>query len=265
MTVSVIIPVHNQLAYTRQCLESVFATDKGVRREVIVIDNASTDGTFSYLRRQSGRLKAIRNTTNLGFARACNQGARAATGQFLCFLNNDTVCRPGWLAALLAAMRTDPRIGVAGSKLLYPDGTVQHAGVVITRENPISPLLIYRGAPGNAPFVNKTRDFQVVTGACMLVRRQVCDTVGGFDEGFINGCEDVDFCLRVRQRGYRVVYVPASVLCHFESRTPGRHTHIPQNRARLHAKWRGKIRVDAAHYYRQDGFNGSPPVLVRPK
>jgi len=259
LAVSIIIPVHNQVAYTRQCLESLFVTTSQIQREIIVVDNASSDGTGPFLKGKAGRLKIITNTINAGFARACNLGARAATGEYLCFLNNDTICRPGWLAKLLAVMQTGPQIGVAGGKLLYPDGTVQHAGVVIARENPITPVLIYRGAPGAAPYVNKTRDFQSVSGACMLVRRRVFELVGGFDEGFINGCEDLDFCFCVRQLGYRVVLVPASVLYHFESRTPGRHKHIPQNRIRLQAKWGGKIKADAAQYYWEDGFRGKAP------
>ncbi|MEW6661081.1 MAG: glycosyltransferase family 2 protein [Bacillota bacterium] len=258
MLVSVIIPVHNQLAYTRQCLNSLFVTENGIRQEVIVIDNASSDGTASYLQEKGRRLKTIRNSTNDGFARACNLGARAAAGRYLCFLNNDTICQSGWLSSLLALIESEPRIGVVGSKLLYPDGTVQHAGVVISGENPIVPVLIYQGAPAKAPYVNKTRDFQAVSGASMLVRRQVFEAAGGFDEGYINGCEDLDFCFEVRRLGYRIVYTPASVLCHFESSTPGRHRYILENRARLQAKWLGKITADAAQYYRQDGFDQVP-------
>lgn len=257
---SVIIPVYNGLAYTRQCLQALRSNTSGVTYEVyevMVINNASTDGTGEYLHRLRPDVRVLTNQTNLGFAKACNQGARAARGQYLVFLNNDTIPQPGWLTAMVAVARRCPCIGVVGSKLLYPDGRVQHAGVVIRQEHPIGTRHIYRGYPASAPQVNKERDFQVVTGACMLVRRSVFEQLNGFDEGYINSYEDVDFCLRVRQAGWRVVYTPRSVLFHYESATEGRHLKDVENFQRLNAQWAGKIKADAHLYYQADST--SPP------
>ncbi|KKM08853.1 hypothetical protein SY88_22400 [Clostridiales bacterium PH28_bin88] len=256
VAVSIIIPVYNCLVYTRRCLHALRSHTAGPSYEVIVIDNASTDGTGEFLARLKPWVKVITNKANLGFARACNQGARIARGGYVVFLNNDTIPSAGWLAALVAVAQRDPKIAVVGAKLLYPNGRVQHAGVVFRQANPIGTRHIYRGYMASAPQVNKERDFQVVTGACMLVRRYVFNSLQGFDEGYVNSFEDVDFCLRVRQAGWRVVYTPRSVLVHHESVSPGRHLKDQENMQRLNARWAGKIKADADLYYRADS---APP------
>ncbi len=252
--VSIIIPAYNGLSYTRQCLQALWQNTSGIPYEVIVVNNGSTDETGDFLAQTGTGVKVIANQANLGFARACNQGAGAARGQYLVFLNNDTIPQRGWLAALVAVVRRDPRIGVVGSKLLYPDGRVQHAGVAIRRERPLGTQHIYKGCPASVPQVNKERDFQVVTGACMLVRRDLFKVLQGFDEVYVNGYEDVDFCLRVRQAGWRVVYTPRSVLIHYESATEGRHRYNMQNLQRLNSRWQGKVKADAGRYYQTDGL-----------
>jgi Flp pilus assembly protein TadD len=184
----------------------------------------------------SGDVQIIRNTENLGFARACNQGAKAAKGRYLVFLNNDTIPRHGWLRALVQEVESHPEVAVVGSKLLYPDGTVQHAGVGFSRIC-FTPYHVYGGFPGDAEAVSRRREFQAVTAACMLVRRHAFEALGGFDEGFVNGFEDVDFCLRVREAGGRIIYQPQSVLIHLESQTPGRKQHEKDNGKRFLERW----------------------------
>jgi GT2 family glycosyltransferase len=209
---------------------------RGHSFEVIVVDNASIDGTADFLAQLNGDVQIIRNDENLGFAKACNQGARAARGRYLLFLNNDTVPLAGWLEPLVAELEMHPDVAVVGSKLLYEDGTVQHAGVAFSRAH-FGPYHIYRGVPGDVPFVNERREYQCVTAACMLIRRETFEAVGTFDEGYVNGFEDVDLCLKIRERGGRIVYQPRSVLFHLESRTPGRHAHEVENSRRLFARW----------------------------
>jgi GT2 family glycosyltransferase len=233
---SIVMPLFNRAELTEQCLVKLAEVTEGASFEMILVDNGSTDGTAAFLAKLGGDVQVIRNAENLGFAAACNQGARAARGRHLVFLNNDTIPLAGWLAPLLAELDADPTVAVVGSKLLYPDETIQHAGVIFSRDLPI-PYHFLAHVPGTFPVVNTRRELQCVTGACMAVRRSVFDAVGGFDEGYRNGYEDVDFCLQVGARGGRVVYQPASALYHLESQTPGRKANDEANTRRLLARW----------------------------
>jgi GT2 family glycosyltransferase/Flp pilus assembly protein TadD/2-polyprenyl-3-methyl-5-hydroxy-6-metoxy-1,4-benzoquinol methylase len=254
MACSIIIPVWNKLDLTAQCLEALARVTTETSYEVIVVDNHSTDGTAEFLASLSGDVQIIRNQDNLGFAKACNQGARAARGKYLIFLNNDTIPLKGWLKHLVSEVEGYPEVGIVGSKLLYEDGTIQHAGVVLNRSEGL-PYHIYKGFPGDSPAVNQRREFQVVTGACLLIRRGLFMELGGFDEGFRNSFEDVDLCLKARERGYRVVYQPRSVLYHLESQTPGRKLHDESNARRLLERWGAHWwLVDEDLRYHTDGY-----------
>ncbi len=233
---SVIIPVWNRCELTRQCVEALAATTGDVSWELIVVDNHSTDDTASFLSALGGDVQIIHNQENLGFAKACNQGARSARGKYLVFLNNDTIPQPGWLKTLVEEAEDDESVGVVGSKLLYPDGTIQHAGVVRSCQD-FLPYHIYKSFAGDHPAVNQRREFQIVTAACLLIRRSLFEEVEGFDEGYLNGFEDVDLCLKVKERKHRVVYQPRSVVVHLESQTPGRKTHDATNAARFFDRW----------------------------
>ncbi len=251
---SVIIPVWNRCELTRDCLTALAKTTEGVSWELIVVDNNSTDGTQAFLSSLAGDVQIIRNQENLGFAKACNQGAQAARGKYLVFLNNDTVPLDGWLRAMVAEVDGHPEVGIVGSKLLYGDGTVQHAGVVFLRSQ-LSPYHIYSKASADLPAVNVRRECQVVTGACMLIRRKLFEEIGGFDEGFRNGFEDVDLCLKAREKGFRVVYQSRSVLYHLESQTPGRKLHEEENSKRLRERWGSHWWLaDEDLHYHADGY-----------
>jgi GT2 family glycosyltransferase/radical SAM superfamily enzyme YgiQ (UPF0313 family)/tetratricopeptide (TPR) repeat protein len=251
---SIIIPVFNKLELTRQCLTTLASITTMPEYEVIVVDNASSDGTAEFLTELGGDVQVISNPENYGFAVACNQGANAARGEFLLFLNNDTIPTDGWLNALVDEVERHPDVAVVGSKLLYEDGTIQHAGVAFSRIV-FTPYHIYRKFPADSPMVNRRREFQCVTGACMLVRRDVFEQAGRFDEGFKNGFEDVDLCLKIRERGWRIVYRPDSVVYHLESQTPGRKTHDRDNARRLLERWSGKWWIpDEDALYLSDGL-----------
>ncbi|MEK7350974.1 MAG: glycosyltransferase, partial [Nitrospirota bacterium] len=251
---SIIIPVFNKFDLTSQCLTTLAAVTTMPEYEVIVVDNASTDGTAEFLASLGGDVQVIRNPENYGFAVACNQGAKAASGEFLLFLNNDTIPTEGWLNALVDEVERHPDVAVVGSKLLYEDGTIQHAGVAFSRIV-FTPYHIYQKFPADAPMVNRRREFQCVTAACMLVRREVFEQVGRFDEGFKNGFEDVDLCLKIRERGWRIVYRPDSVVYHLESQTPGRKIHDTDNGRRLREKWAHKWWIpDEDLLYLSDGL-----------
>ncbi len=251
---SIVIPVWNKVDLTRQCLEALGPATEDVPFEVIIVDNGSTDGTSQLLNSLGGDVRIITNQTNLGFAKACNQGAAAATGEYLVFLNNDTIPLKGWLSALVEEVRQRPDIAIVGSKLLYRDRTVQHAGVAVDRLS-MTPYHIYRGFPDDHPAVNKRRELNAVTGACLLIRKDVFEEVQGFDEAYVNGFEDVDLCFKVREKGRRIVYQPRSVLYHLESQTPGRKAHDLPNAVRLSRRWgRNWWLVDDDSLYLEDGY-----------
>lgn len=256
-TCSIIIPVWNKLELTKQCLVALGPATEDVTFELIVVDNHSTDGTPEFLASLGGDVRIITNEANLGFAKACNQGAKVATGSYLMFLNNDTIPLKGWLRALVDEMHSNPDVAVVGSKLLYENDTVQHAGVAIDRLN-MTPYHIYAGFASDHPAVNKRRELNAVTGACFLIRGSVFSEIGGFDEGFINGFEDVDLCLKVREKQGRVIYQPKSVLYHLESQTPGRKQHDQANGRRLNQRW-GHCwwLIDDDSIYAGDGYKSS--------
>ena len=240
---SIIIPVFNKVDLTQQCLMHLADVTKNIFYEVIIVNNHSSDGTAEFLETLDGDMKVISNQENLGFSRACNQGARVAKGKYLVFLNNDTIPRPGWLASLIHEVESHEEVAVVGSKLLYPDNTIQHAGVAFSRYSQL-PYHIFKGFAEHRPEVNSRKEFQSVTAACMLVRKEVFEKVGGFDEGFVNGFEDVDLCLKIRQIGMKVVYQPKSCLYHLEGQSPGRKKHDDSNAERLATRWKLQWLVD---------------------
>lgn len=246
---SVVIPVFNQVALTEQCLRTIAERDDC---EIVVVDDASTDATPQLLATFGDRVKVVRHETNCGFATSCNDGARAASGALIVFLNNDTIPHPGWLEALIRYARTHPAAAVVGSKLLYPTGTIQHAGVIICQDG--YPRHVYSGFPGNHPAVNQSRRYQIVTAACLLVRRPVFESAGGFDTGFRNGFEDVDLCLRLGEQGHEIHYCAESVVTHFESVSPGRFRHDQPNVARYRDRWLKRVCPDDLKYFLADGL-----------
>ena len=240
--VTIVIPVFNRLDLTKQCLEALRRATPSDLYDIVIVDNASTDGTTDYLRREraAGRLKAVINETNLGFGRACNRAAKLARGQYVLFLNNDTIPLPGWLEPLIETA-SDPTVGAVGSRLFYPNGTLQHAGIALPKGIPTH---IYRAEPGDYPPALERRDYPAVTGASALFQRELLEQLGGFDEIYQMYVEDVDLCLRVWDAGFRVVYEPASALIHLESASirdvARRDEQVRAGWATMHERWRDR-------------------------
>ncbi|MBI2419143.1 MAG: glycosyltransferase [Ignavibacteriales bacterium] len=250
--VSVFILCFNKAAYTKKCLESLYQYTTAALFEVIAIDNGSTDETAELLEHYAGlhnNFSFVRNTENKGFARGNNQAAQLAAGEYFLLLNNDTELSEGWLEPLIKTLDTDAFAAAVGSKLLFPDGTIQHAGVGIVQDEslefPIYPKHVFYGLPADAPNANVARSMQAVTAACMLVRAKTYNELGGLDEAFWNGYEDMDFCFRIRQQGFKIIYNPASCFTHHESKSgPERFSRARENMERLRDLWNVKLTFD---------------------
>lgn len=256
--VSIVIPVFNQAEMTEKCLFAI-AENSGDDPDygVIVVDNGSTDWTMYLLHAMEGDLQVLNNDHNEGFARACNKGGGAGgTGDYLLFLNNDTIPRPGWLRALVELADSAADIGVVGAKLVYPDsGKIQHAGIVL---NDGIPDHVNRGVDGDDRRVNEVREFDMVTGACLLIRKTLFEDLGGFDTEFVNGVEDVDLCLRARDLGFRVVYCPDSIVEHHEGVSDGRFDNVAGNLARFRERWGSRFDAQGRFVVRSANGESAP-------
>lgn len=252
--VSIVIPVHNKGTITRQCLDTLLAEPAdGIDREIVVVDDGSTDSTVALLKGYRGRIRVIRNESALGFAGACNAGVAAASHDFIVLLNNDTIPTSGWLSALVNHALAQPQAAVVGAKLLFPNETIQHAGVVFGLD--CEPHHIYAGFSADHPAASKSRRYQVVTAACALFRRGPWNEIGGLDTSYRNGWEDVDFCMRAGEAGYEVHYCAESVVYHLESATRDLLSAAErENRALFARRWREKIVPDDIGYYWMDGL-----------
>lgn len=248
---SIVVPVHDRAGLTRDCLDAVLA-ELPPDCELVVVDDASGDGTPGLLAGYGEAIRVLTMPQNVGYAAACNAGAAAAAGDLLVFLNNDTVPRSGWLDALRAYAAEWPRADVVGAKLLYPTGTVQHAGVAIGQDG--YPHNLYAGFPAEHPAVDRSRRLQAVTGACMLVRRAAFDSLGGFDAGFHNSLEDVDLCLRVGEGGGEVHYCHEAVVVHLESASRGRVDRFERSVRLYRERWRDRVVRDDLAIYARDGL-----------
>jgi GT2 family glycosyltransferase/glycosyltransferase involved in cell wall biosynthesis/tetratricopeptide (TPR) repeat protein len=250
---SILILCYNKVELTRKCIAALRENTPEALYELIVVDNASADGTREYLAQlqsESSNTRVLSNQENLGFVGGNNAGASLATTENLVFLNNDTEPQPGWLEALLGAIDADPCAGAVGAKLVYPDGRLQEAGGIIFAD--ASGWNYGRGENPLDPRFNFVREVDYCSGACLLVRRQLFEAGGGFDTRYAPAYyEDTDLCFRVRQAGWRVVYQPASVIIHHEGGTAGTDVQSSfkryqvVNREKFREKWQALLRLQA--------------------
>ena len=239
---SIVIPVFDQFAHTLACLRALAEHPPATPVEVIVVDDGSSDDTASALPQVDG-LRYHRRAANGGFIAACNDGAALARGEFLVFLNNDTVPQPGWLEALLQTFDTEPGTGLAGAQLLYPDGRLQEAGGVVFDDG--SGWNYGRfAAPDDCRYAY-LRDCDYASGAAIAIPRALFQSLGGFDARYAPAYyEDTDLAFAVRAAGHRVVYQPAAQVVHVEGATSGTDiasgakAYQVRNRGRFADKWR---------------------------
>ena len=249
--VSIIIPVWNHWEHTYRCLQSVLANTDEVPYEVIIVDNGSSDRTEEVLV-NSKNITVIRNRSNAGFVRACNQGAEVARGEYLVFLNNDTEPLPGWLEELVDAAGSEATVGAVGAKLIYPDGTLQEAGGIIFSDG--------RGwnfGNGEDPYeeiYNVACQVDYCSGACLLVKKDLFVSLGGLDERYSPAYyEDTDMCFSIRKLGFKVLYNPRANVIHYESVTAGvdesagMRKYLEINRKKFVGKWETELLLQDAH------------------
>lgn len=229
--ISVVVPTHNTRELTLRCLATIAAAEEV---EVVVVDDASRDGTAEAISGSWRQVTVIRHEQAAGFTRSANDGLRQASGEILLLLNSDTEVEPGGFAALREAFARAPRLGVAGAALYYPDGSPQWSGGR-------SPSLIWlfalsSGLPtllARLPFYRKAKPLAPppsaaplpldwVTGAAMAIRRQAWEAAGPLDEDFRFYAQDLDFCVRLRRAGWQVEVLPAFRVLHHHGATIGK-------------------------------------------
>jgi len=225
LQVSVIIVNYNAGRYLKGCIDSLLQCP--INKEIIVVDNASQDDSLASL---DGihEVRIFRNTSNLGFATACNLGAKLSSAPILFFLNPDCTFKPGALVNLLEIMRQGQQVGMVGGMLVNLDGTEQPGGrraiptpwrsfvraFGLSRFANRWPKLFYDFHMHNEPLPEKPVEVEAISGACMMVRRDVMQDVGDWDEGYFLHCEDLDWCMRFRQKGWKILFVPDAKITH---------------------------------------------------
>jgi GT2 family glycosyltransferase len=281
--VSVVIPTRDRVDLLRRCVAGLLGETDYPELELLLVDNASRESTtLGYLHEigQDPRVRVLAEPGRFNYSRMNNRAARIARGSLLAFLNNDVeIVERGWLRELVGhALR--PEVGAVGALLSYASGEIQHAGIILGPGGVAS--LRHRGRRDPArvsydrrPFA--TRNLSAVTAACMVLRRSVFDEVGGFDETDLAvAFNDVDLCLRIGRRGYRIVWTPHSRLLHHESQSEGPHDRPERSREFqrevlvMQARWERQLRADPFYNPNLSLELGreyelaSPPRRIRP-
>jgi GT2 family glycosyltransferase len=254
--VSIIIPTRDQAALLQRCLTSLRQKTDYAPIEMVIVDNGSTKPeTQAFLQDLAldPRIQIVTDDAEFNFSRLINHGVRIARGEILAFVNDDIETdKPDWLREMVShAIR--PEVGAVGARLWYPDGRLQHAGVVLGLHG-VARHAFQRFLPQPVAVMNRTfilsQNYSAVTAACMVLRKTVFDDVGGFDENLPNNFNDVDFCLRLRERGWQIIWTPYADLIHQESASRGRHSDSAERAQLLHdmaylqEKWGEQLRND---------------------
>lgn len=239
--VSFVVPVYNRLDCTQAFLRSFFETTLEVDFELIVVNDCSDDGSREFLENyQEPRLTVLHNPTRSGYAKSVNLGVSKARGEILGLLNNDLILTKNWLGPMLDCFDRRLKVGTVGNiQRNIETKAIDHSGIIFD----LVGLPDHYGK--NYPFLFSFdyKDFPAVTAACMLIRRSLFNGLNGFDETFINGCEDVDLCLRIRSKGYRNIVAGESCVLHHVSASPGRRDHDQANNRKLLEKWGEELKT----------------------
>ena len=267
--VSILIPSKDHIEDLKKCLDSVYQKTEYRHFEVLVLENNSTDpATFAFyetLPQSYPGCRVEKFTGAFNFSAINNFGRARAGGEYLLMLNNDVEVIDGeWLGELVA-QASRPGVAIAGAMLYYPDDTVQHGGVITGLGGYAGHSHKYhrRGAGGYMFRLCTVQDFSAVTAACLLVRTSVFDAVGGMDEAFTVAFNDVDFCLRVRDAGWRVVWTPYARLYHYESKSRGLDEKDPVKKARFDGERARLYRIHGRENILRDPYYNPSLTLDR--
>lgn len=248
--VSIVVPVHGELAFTSACLQSIVNSPDLTPYEIIVVDDASPDNTAEWLA-ECENVRVVHMETNVGYLRATNAGVAAATGSYVCLLNNDVLVRRQWLRALLRPFNDRANTGAVGARLLYPDNTLQEAGGIIFSDG--SGWNYGRSEDPSDPRFLTSRTVDFSSAACLMVRKDLWDQLEGFDERYCPAYyEDVDLAFRLRERGYTVRYQPDATVVHFEGQshgtdeTTGLKAYQTRNRQIFAERWSTELQTQPA-------------------
>jgi GT2 family glycosyltransferase len=240
--VSIIIPTKDQTALLKNTIDSIIALTGYTNYEIIVLNNNSTSKEFyawvdEYTKKYPQLIQVVEAHFPFNFSKLMNIGAGLAKGEYLLLLNNDVeIIHADWLD-IMVSYAQQKRIGAVGVKLLYPDDTVQHAGVVIGLGGIAGHSFVgaYKDDPGYFNYIQSVNNYAAVTAACLMCRKEVFDEVNGMDETFEVEYNDVDFCLKMMEAGFNNVYLPQVELYHYESATRG-HPHQSKPSYERHLK-----------------------------
>ncbi len=243
--ISFVVPLFNHLQHTQAMLQSLLASlPSGLVYEVILVDDFSTDGTRAWLATLNHpRIKTLLNPENLGYAASNNAGASLACGELLGLLNNDLLLDPGWLEPMIHVLRHPGlNAGLVGNvQYRVDDGRLDHAGVQLNHRGQFEHV---QSLPVNGLGYQRSL---AITGACLLIRKVDFNSAGGFDEGFINGCEDLDLCFKIRTSGKQLfVALDSHVRHHVSLSRDGQTLQHLRNSQRLYSRWRILIKHNLA-------------------
>jgi len=260
---SVIIVNYNVREFTEQCLRSLFADLDDRPFEIFVVDNASTDGSVEYLRSSFPQITLIANEVNVGFGAANNQALKRSNGKYLLVLNPDTIVQKNSLKALIQVLEQNPKVGAVGPKLVDQNGRFDKT----SKRGLPTPWVAFSRLSGLARLFPKSKIFgkydllyldpdithevDVLQGACMMVRCEVYDQIGGFDEAFFMYGEDIDWCHRILQAGWKIIYSPTAIITHFRGEST-RRSSIDRDKA-----FYGAMRI-----YAHKHFTGRYSILT---
>jgi N-acetylglucosaminyl-diphospho-decaprenol L-rhamnosyltransferase len=261
---SIVIVSWNVRDLLRRCLHSILDVSHSMHVEVVVVDNASTDGSSDMVQAEFPGVHIVANSENRGFPAANNQGLAVAQGRYVLLLNPDTEVIEDGLATLAAFAEAHPDVGMVGPQLLYPDGSVQSSrrrfptlATAVFESTWLEPYALRRllkryyvlDRPDDA-----VQDVDWVTGAAMMARREAVEQVGPLDEGFFMYSEELDWCRRFREAGWRVVYLPTARVIHHEGKSSeqvvtARHIHFQTSKVRYFRKHHGRIAAEALRLF----------------
>jgi len=269
---SIVIVSWNVRELLRRCLDSIYPSpnrggekrERSLTTEVIVVDNASADGSAALITAEFPQVRLIANAENRGFTGGNNQGIAISRGRYVMLLNPDTEVVGDALAAMVAYMDSRPEVGALGPQLLYPDGSVQSSrrrfptfGTALFESTWLQPW----APPGllERYYVLDRRDDEIsevdwVMGACLVVRREVIEQVGGLDEGFFMYSDEPDWCRRIKDAGWKVVYFPDARVIHHEGKSseqvvPARHIYFQTSKVRYFRKYHGPLAAGVLRFF----------------